>query len=60
MVCVVSEVVARMTMRVEAKNESHVGIPSSYYEEFKEQSRRRRKGSKRSRNSARRKEIFTD
>lgn len=60
MVYVVSEVVARMMVKVEARNELHVGILLSYYEELKGQSRRRRNGSKKPRNSARRKEIVDD
>ncbi|MDD1765357.1 MAG: hypothetical protein LUO84_02765 [Methanomassiliicoccales archaeon] len=60
MVYVVSEDVAKMMMKAEARNELHVGIPLSYYEEFKGQSRRGRKGSKKPRNRTRRKGIDTD
>lgn len=60
MVYVVSEAVAKMMVKAEARNELHVGVPLSYFEEFIGQSRRRRKGSKKPRNRARRKGIVTD
>jgi hypothetical protein len=60
MVYVVSEVVARMMVKAEARNELHVWVPLSYYEEFKKQSRRHRKESKKPRKKARRKGIVTD